>query len=53
VLIDDQSQSVSSTFGVTSVPFSVFVDADGVVLGRLPGAIPMEDLLGITDQIFG
>jgi thioredoxin-related protein len=53
VVLDNEAQTVANTFGVTSVPFTVFVDANGVVLGRLSGAIPMSDLLNIAEQLFG
>lgn len=43
---------MSSAFGLTFFPFAVFVDADGVVLGRLSGAIPMESILDIAGQVF-
>lgn len=51
-MVDSQANSVSSSFGLTFFPFAVFVDADGVVLGRLSGAIPIEDILDIADQVF-
>jgi hypothetical protein len=52
VVVDNRSQSVSNAYGLTVFPFSVFVDADGVVLGRLSGGIPIEEILRITDQVF-
>lgn len=52
VVVDDRANSVASAFGLRIFPFAVFVDADGIVLGRLAGAIPIEDILNITDQVF-
>jgi hypothetical protein len=43
---------VSSAYGLTFFPFTVFVDANGVVLGRLSGAIPVEEVLTIADEAF-
>ena len=52
MVVDNQAQSVASDFGLTFFPFTVFVDADGAVLGRLTGAIPIENILSITDEVF-
>jgi hypothetical protein len=52
IVVDDQNNSVSRAFGLTFFPFTVFVDADGVVLGRLSGAIGVEEILNIADQAF-
>jgi hypothetical protein len=53
VVVDDEDSSVGGAFGLTFFPFAVFVDADGVVLGRLSGAIPVENVLNIAAQAFG
>lgn len=52
MVVDNRAQSVSTAFGLTFFPFSVYVDGNGVVLGRLSGAIPMEDILSIADGVF-
>ena len=52
-VVDDQAQSVSSAFGLTFFPFSVFVNADGIVLGRLTGAIPIQDVINIAYEVVG
>ncbi len=52
MVVDDRSQTVASAYGLTFFPFTVFVDADGVVLGRLSGGIPIADVLNIADQVF-
>ena len=52
MLVDDQAGTVSNAFGLTFFPFTVFVDADGVVLGRLSGAIPVEEILSLADQVY-
>ena len=51
MLVDDQAGTVSNAFGLTFFPFTVFVDADGVVLGRLSGAIPVEEILSLADHL--
>ena len=52
MVVDNQSQTVASAYGLTFFPFTVFVDANGVVLGRLSGGIPITDILSIADQVF-
>jgi thioredoxin-related protein len=52
VVVDNRSQSVAGDFGLTFFPFTVFVDTDGTVLGRLTGGIPIQDILNIADQVF-
>ena len=51
-MVDDQNNSVSRAYGLTFFPFTVFVDTDGVVLGRLSGAIGIGEILNIADQAF-
>jgi hypothetical protein len=51
-VVDDRTNTVASAYGLTFFPFTVFVDADGVVLGRLSGAIGIEEILNIADQVF-
>ncbi len=51
-MVDDQANTVSNSFGLTVFPLSVFVDADGIVLGRLSGAIPVDEVLNIAAQVF-
>ena len=52
VVVDDRAQSVATASGLTFFPFTILVDADGVVLGRLSGAIPIDDILDIASQVF-
>jgi hypothetical protein len=51
-VVDNQANTVANAFGLTVFPFTVFVDADGIVLGRLSGAIPLDDVLNIAAQVF-
>jgi cytochrome c biogenesis protein CcmG/thiol:disulfide interchange protein DsbE len=44
VLLDDDASSAASIAGVTSYPFFVFVDADGVVRQRAAGELPIPTI---------
>lgn len=50
-LVDDASDSVAQSFGLTYFPFTVFVDSSGIVLGRVVGAIPIDDMISIIGQM--
>jgi hypothetical protein len=52
-VVDDRAQTVATAYGLTFFPFSVFVNADGVVLGRLSGGIPIEDVINIAYEVVG
>lgn len=51
-MVDDRNNTVSRAYGLTFFPFTVFVDANGVVLGRLTGAIGIDEVLSIAEQVF-
>ena len=51
VLADNADQSAANALGVTGVPFMVFVDADGNVVGRTTGEISEEDLTTLLDEL--
>ncbi len=51
MIVDDDADTIGRAFGLNAFPFNVFVDADGVVIGRVAGGIPIESLLDIIDQI--
>ncbi len=51
VMVDDASSSISEAFGLSGTPFWVAVDADGEVVWRTSGLIPMEQLDEVAAQI--
>jgi hypothetical protein len=52
-LVDDADNSAADAFGLTAFPFTVFVDGDGVVIGRLAGGIRVETLVAFIEQMGG
>ncbi len=44
VLVDDAGGTLAGAFGLTSFPFWVFVDGDGMVVGRHAGEMQIEAL---------
>lgn len=44
VIVDDEGSSAGVASGVTSYPFFVFVDADGIVRGRVAGELPIMQI---------
>jgi thiol-disulfide isomerase/thioredoxin len=51
VLADTEDQTAAIAVGTTSVPFMVYVDADGNVAGRTTGEISEEDLTALLDEL--
>lgn len=51
VMVDDASSTTSEAFGLSGTPFWVAVDADGEVVWRTSGLIPMEQLDEVAAQI--
>lgn len=51
VLLDSDDQSLASAFGLTAFPFWVAVDADGVVVARVEGAIGEADLAALVGEL--
>ena len=51
VLVDDTNASLESIFGLTSFPFWVAVDGDGVVAERIAGPITEGQLNSMVSQI--
>ena len=43
-VIVDPAGSVAEAYGLSALPFWVFVNADGTVAGRLAGELPIADL---------
>ena len=47
----DTAQHAAITYGVYSLPTTLFIDADGYLVAYAPGAIPRESLLQGIDMI--
>ncbi len=50
-MVDDAGGSAARAFGLRWFPMTVFVDANGIVLGRAIGAIGVESLLSAIAQM--
>lgn len=44
ILVDDTTSTAASTFGLSATPFWVAIDADGEVVSRNAGIIPLDQL---------
>jgi cytochrome c biogenesis protein CcmG, thiol:disulfide interchange protein DsbE len=53
VIADDAQGSAARAYGLPAYPFFVFLDAQGNVVGRHAGAIPVEQLGQIMEQLAG
>ncbi len=53
VLVDDEAQTVGAAFGLSAFPFFVFVDAEGRVLQRVAGALPIDVVSGAIAEMGG
>ena len=42
---------MSTAFGLNAFPFNVFVDSNGVIVGRIAGGIGINDLITILGQL--
>lgn len=51
VLADDQESSAAKAFGLPGYPYWVFVDGEGNVAARHSGALPVEQLTQLLDQV--
>jgi hypothetical protein len=51
VLLDDDAHSLIRATGLTAFPYTIVVDGSGAVVGRGTGAIPIEELVGFTEQL--
>ncbi len=51
VLLDDERGTAAGALGTTSVPYFVFVDADGNVAGRVSGEVDSDDLEQMVDAL--
>jgi thiol-disulfide isomerase/thioredoxin len=53
VMLDDSSQTAAQAYGLQSYPYFVFVGADGKVVKRLTGEIPVSELGSELDSLGG
>ena len=51
MLLDDDAQSASASWGLTGYPYFVFVDADGKVWQRGSGEVPIQDLQRLAGEL--
>jgi len=49
VIADDVEQTAARAYGVTGYPFITFLDADGNVVARTSGEVPVETLQALAD----
>ena len=49
VLLDDDAQTAALTYGLSSYPFLVLLDADGKVVARTSGEVPAADIVALAD----
>jgi hypothetical protein len=50
-VVDDTAQSAARALGLRFFPTTVFVNSDGIVVLRVSGAIPVDNLLSIFSQL--
>lgn len=50
VIADDQQQTAALALGTTGYPFLMFVDADGNLISRISGELPIEAVQQLADQ---
>ncbi len=53
VIADSADKDAANAFGLSGYPYFVLVDAQGKVFKRLSGAIPMDELIAIINQMIG
>lgn len=51
VLLDSEDQALAAAFGLTAFPFWVAVDADGLVVARMEGAIGTDELAALVNDL--
>jgi thiol-disulfide isomerase/thioredoxin len=51
VLLDNADQSAANAYGLTGYPYLVFVDADGTVVQRASGELPIPDVDRLVGSI--
>jgi len=50
-VIDDENALIDRTFGVGGTPFWVFIDAEGLVAGRIGGELDPQVLASLMEQL--
>ena len=50
VIADDEDQHAALAVGTTGYPFLVFVDADGKLIRRVSGEVPIETIQQFADE---
>lgn len=53
LIMDDAADSVGRAYGLTAYPYFIFVDADGRVVLRLVGAVPVATIASIITELTG
>ncbi|MEK7292743.1 MAG: TlpA disulfide reductase family protein [Actinomycetota bacterium] len=51
VMVDSQERTAGEAFGVSGYPFFVLLDANGKVVGRTSGAVPIADLTTFVETV--
>jgi hypothetical protein len=49
VFLDDEAGTAARSYGLSSYPFLVFLDADGKVVARTSGEVPAADIAALAD----
>jgi cytochrome c biogenesis protein CcmG, thiol:disulfide interchange protein DsbE len=53
ILVDDADGSVAQAYGLTATPFWVGLDAEGRVVARAAGMLPIEQIEALADAVAG
>jgi thiol-disulfide isomerase/thioredoxin len=49
VLLDDETMTAATAYGLADYPFLVMLDADGVVVARTSGELPADDVVALVE----
>ena len=49
VLLDDETMTAATAYGLAGYPFLVMLDADGVVVARTSGELPADDVVAMVE----
>jgi thiol-disulfide isomerase/thioredoxin len=49
VLVDDETMTAATAYGLSGYPFLVMLDADGRVVARTSGELPAEDVVALVE----
>lgn len=53
ILVDDADGSVADAYGLSATPFWVALDAQGRVVARVAGMLPLEQIEALADAVAG